>query len=97
MVICDIAVSLDGFSPGQPDPRGPLGEGGEELHRWMFEHPDANAAEMDAITDAGAFIMGRNMFGPTAAAGTSTGRAGGATTRRTTRRCSCSPTTRASR
>ena len=30
----------------------------------MFEEPDANAAELEAITAAGAFIMGRNMFGP---------------------------------
>ena len=30
----------------------------------MFEQPEANAAEIEAITAAGAFIMGRNMFGP---------------------------------
>jgi dihydrofolate reductase len=45
------------------------------LHDWMFENPDdpassefgvnaENQAEIDAIVDAGAFIMGRNMFGP---------------------------------
>jgi hypothetical protein len=30
----------------------------------MFEDPDANAAAIDAITSAGAYVMGRKMFGP---------------------------------
>jgi dihydrofolate reductase len=30
----------------------------------MFDTPEENRAELDAITDAKAFIMGRNMFGP---------------------------------
>jgi dihydrofolate reductase len=30
----------------------------------MFDMPEENQAEIDAITAAGAFIMGRNMFGP---------------------------------
>ena len=30
----------------------------------MFEQPEANTAERDAIVSAGAYIMGRNMFGP---------------------------------
>src|SRR6266436_1143352 len=34
------------------------------LHWWMFEQPDANAPEIAALTSAGAYIMGRNMFGP---------------------------------
>jgi dihydrofolate reductase len=34
------------------------------LHRWMFEEPEANAAETQGVTAAGASIMGRNMFGP---------------------------------
>jgi dihydrofolate reductase len=29
-----------------------------------FQEPEANAAAIEAITAAGAFIMGRNMFGP---------------------------------
>lgn len=40
----------------------PLGEGGEDLHRWMFEEPEANAAAIEGILQAGAFIMGRNMY-----------------------------------
>jgi dihydrofolate reductase len=62
-VTCDIGMSVDGFVAG-PNQRKdePLGDGGESLHRWMFEEPDAHAAEIKAITAAGAFIMGRNMF-----------------------------------
>jgi len=30
----------------------------------MFEQLEANAAEIAALTSAGAYIMGRNMFGP---------------------------------
>ena len=30
----------------------------------MFDHADEHRAERAAITEAGAFIMGRNMFGP---------------------------------
>jgi dihydrofolate reductase len=64
-VVCDIGVSADGYAAGPGQSReDPLGEGGELLHRWMFETPDENRVELDEITDAGAFIMGRNMFGP---------------------------------
>jgi dihydrofolate reductase len=64
-VTCDIAMSMDGFVAGPNQSLAdPIGEGGDRLHRWMFEEPDANAAAIDAITSAGAYIMGRNMFGP---------------------------------
>jgi len=62
---CDFGISLDGFTAG-PDQslERPLGTGGESLHRWMFEQVDENAAELAAICTAGAYVMGRNMFGP---------------------------------
>jgi dihydrofolate reductase len=62
-VTCDIGISVDGFVAG-PNQRldEPLGDGGERLHRWMFEQPEANAEAIEKITAAGAFIMGRNMF-----------------------------------
>ncbi|RLV55691.1 dihydrofolate reductase [Aeromicrobium phragmitis] len=64
-VVCDVAVSLDGFVAGPDQSREhPLGRGGEQLHRWQFETPEENADERAAIVAAGAFIMGRNMFGP---------------------------------
>jgi dihydrofolate reductase len=30
----------------------------------MFDTPDENKAEVEQITSAGAYVMGRNMFGP---------------------------------
>jgi dihydrofolate reductase len=66
MVTCDISMSVDGIVAG-PNQRleVPLGDGVEErLHRWMFEGAEDNAREVHAITEAGAFIMGRNMFSP---------------------------------
>jgi dihydrofolate reductase len=59
----DPGISLDGFIAG-PDQslEHPLGIGGESLHRWMFEEPEQHEAEREAITSAGAYIMGRNMF-----------------------------------
>ena len=65
VVTCDVTVSVDGFVAGPDQSREiPLGVGGERLHRWMIEQPDEHPAELAAITEAGAFIMGRNMFGP---------------------------------
>ena len=65
-IYCDIAVSADGFAAGMnQSEEKPLGEIDENwLHRWMFETADENRAEVDAIVDSGATIMGRNMFGP---------------------------------
>ncbi|MBT2593769.1 dihydrofolate reductase family protein [Arthrobacter sp. ISL-72] len=61
-VTCDLTISLDGFLAGpNQSMTDPLGEGGELLHRWMFE-PEANAAALEGILEAGAYIMGRNMF-----------------------------------
>ncbi|UZX03281.1 dihydrofolate reductase [Arthrobacter sp. CDRTa11] len=62
-VTCDLTISLDGYLAGpNQSPENPLGEGGEDLHRWMFEEPDANAAEIAGILSSGAYIMGRNMY-----------------------------------
>jgi dihydrofolate reductase len=65
-VTCDMAMSVDGFVAGPNQTMDkPFGDGVEDrLHRWMFEQPDANAAEIEAITAASAYVMGRNMFGP---------------------------------
>ncbi|MFD5744247.1 dihydrofolate reductase family protein [Streptomyces massasporeus] len=69
-VICDITISADGYSAGldQTEER-PFGDDGGDgsgagLHAWMFDTPDENRAEIDRLNTAGAFIMGRNMFGP---------------------------------
>ena len=65
-VTCDMAMSLDGFVAGpNQSPENPLGEGvNNRLHRWMFDEPSAHAEEIEALTSAGAFVMGRNMFSP---------------------------------
>jgi dihydrofolate reductase len=64
-VTSDPGVSLDGYLAGPNQSlENPLGEGGEEIHRWMFEEAEANKAVREEIVSAGAYIMGRNMFGP---------------------------------
>jgi len=65
-VTADISISLDGYASGRNQSRehpfGDIDEG--RLHAWQFDHRDENADEAGTITLAGAFIMGRNMFGP---------------------------------
>ena len=68
-VYCDIGISLDGFAAGPNQTlEKPFGEGvgddAERLHKWRFDEPEKHAAVLEHITDAGAFIMGRNMFTP---------------------------------
>jgi dihydrofolate reductase len=65
-VVCDISVSADGYGAGPNQTREkPFGDGPvERLHAWMFDTPDENKAELNEIVSAGAFVMGRNMFGP---------------------------------
>jgi dihydrofolate reductase len=65
-VTTDPAISLDGFMAGpDQDLEHPLGVGGEALHRWhRGEAEQENAAESEAMVSAGAYVMGRNMFGP---------------------------------
>jgi dihydrofolate reductase len=75
----EISISLDGFAAG-PDQseEQPLGEGGERLHEWVIateswrrQHgmeggekgPDDDVAA-EFGKGVGAYIMGRNMFGP---------------------------------
>ncbi len=65
-VVCDIAISADGYAAGlyqtldRPFGDGPV----DRLTAWMFDTPEENKAEIDQIVSAGAFIMGRNMFAP---------------------------------
>ena len=64
-VTADITVSADGYSSGPNQSEDdPLGEQGELLHGWMFEHAADHEDEIAAILEARAYIMGRNMFGP---------------------------------
>lgn len=68
LVTAHLSISLDGFAAG-PDQseENPLGVGGLALHRWHLDEPmnDADKAMTDRIlAPRGAYVMGRNMFGP---------------------------------
>jgi dihydrofolate reductase len=73
------SISLDGYGAGPNQHREqPLGVGGEELHEWIFEtrfwkamqrQPDGetgvdNDVLVRGFENIGAWILGRNMFGP---------------------------------
>ena len=65
-VVCDISISADGYAAGpNQTAEKPFGDGPvDQLHAWMFETLDENKAEVDRMLSAGAYVMGRNMFGP---------------------------------
>jgi dihydrofolate reductase len=63
-----MSISLDGFVAGPDQSReNPLGIGGRAVHLWHLDEPlnDADARARDALLrPRGAYVMGRNMFGP---------------------------------
>jgi dihydrofolate reductase len=64
-----MSISLDGFVAGAGQSREePLGKRGRELHGWHIGDPRANEADKIAsgwlMRPRGAYVMGRNMFGP---------------------------------
>jgi dihydrofolate reductase len=68
---CHVTISLDGFLAGADQSlEEPLGIGGERLHQWMFPADggallDGDAASREHLAkQRGAYVMGRNMFGP---------------------------------
>jgi dihydrofolate reductase len=63
-----MSISLDGFVAG-PDQslENPLGRRGMELHHWHLDEPlnEADSRAVDLLMrPRGAYVMGRNMFGP---------------------------------
>ena len=77
--VAGFSVSLDGFAAGpEQSLANPLGEGGPELFQWFFPTrtframmgEDGGTAGVDddyaqrSMAGFGAFILGRNMFGP---------------------------------
>jgi dihydrofolate reductase len=77
--VAAFSVSLDGFGAGpEQSLENPLGRGGEELHKWFiptrtFQRTHGKSGGTSGIDDdfaergfenIGAWIMGRNMFGP---------------------------------
>jgi dihydrofolate reductase len=74
----EISVSLDGFSAGPNQSlENPLGEGGMQLHEWVFkleawrrphgldggEANESTPVMEESLQNVGATVMGRNMFG----------------------------------
>ena len=68
LTTCHMSISLDGYVAG-PDQslEQPLGRGGRDVHRWHLDEPlnDADRRARDLLLrPRGAYVMGRNMFGP---------------------------------
>jgi dihydrofolate reductase len=80
LLVLAYTISLDGYGAGPDQSLNePLGVGGEELHDWLVNTPTfrktsggvaAGEEDLDdryaarAMSGIGAWIMGRNMFGP---------------------------------
>src|SRR3954470_1713217 len=67
-VTAHVSISLDGFLAGPHQTEDtPLGVGGMRLHHWHLGDPTEPAdiaATQDLLKQRGAYVMGRNMFGP---------------------------------
>lgn len=78
-VTCQISISLDGYVAGpEQSAEDPLGKGGMRLHEWVVatrswrEQHGMSGGERGVDDDiartmfdgVGAYVMGRNMFGP---------------------------------
>src|SRR3954452_7416470 len=65
---CHMYKSLDGFAAGASQSReNPLGVGGRQLHTWHLGEVSDEAdltAQSWLMRPRGAYVMGRNMFGP---------------------------------
>lgn len=79
LIVRGFTISLDGFGAGPDQSReAPLGVGGEELHDWLvntrtfrrYQKAEGGSTGVDeefaalGFENMGAWIMGRNMFGP---------------------------------
>ena len=67
---CHVSISLDGYLAG-PDQslEAPVGVGGARLHEWHWRAEESGseadvAATADLLAPRGAYVMGRNMYGP---------------------------------
>ena len=68
LITAHLSISLDGYVAG-PDQseQNPLGIGGLALHTWHLGEPTNDADERmtgRVMAPRGAYVMGRNMFGP---------------------------------
>ena len=64
-VTANMMITLDGYAAGEGQSlEQPFGDIDiDRLEAWRSDHEE-NAEELAALTTAGAYIMGRNMFGP---------------------------------
>ena len=77
--VAAFGISIDGYGAGpQQSKENPLGAGGEDLHQWFFptrtfqsmfgKNEGTTGVDEDyarrSMENRGAWIMGRNMFGP---------------------------------
>ena len=77
--VANFSISIDGFGAGpDQDINNPLGVGGTNLHKWFYptdvfqkmqggkkgETGKDNDYAASGFENVGAYIMGRNMFGP---------------------------------
>jgi dihydrofolate reductase len=67
-VTAHLSISLDGYVAGpHQSQEHPIGVGGMALHRWHLDEPmhDVDRAMGERLAGSeGAYVMGRNMFGP---------------------------------
>jgi dihydrofolate reductase len=68
-VTCQVAVSLDGYVAGpEQSEANPIGVGGMGLHHWHIDPESQSAVDAEVtarmLEGNGAYVMGRNMFGP---------------------------------
>jgi len=65
-VTCDLSISVDGFVAGpRQSVDDPIGVGGMRLHEWHFDPQGEDRRIVEEWqSDVGAYVMGRNMFGP---------------------------------
>ena len=64
-VVLSFTMSLDGFIAGpNVGEQEPMGEGGEQLHQWLFDKTSEVDQEManDIFSRVGAVILGRRTF-----------------------------------
>jgi len=68
LTTCHMSISLDGFAAGPSQSReNPLGVGGMQVHMWHLGEVTDEAdltAQSWLMRPRGAYVMGRNMFGP---------------------------------
>jgi dihydrofolate reductase len=68
LITAHLSISLDGYVAG-PDQseQNPIGVGGMALHRWHLDEHKSDADQRvtsRVLAPRGAYVMGRNMFGP---------------------------------